>query len=91
MRPIYNSIFKRGESTNQGSNSKSNTTGLTSYPKLRPTNNMNDTWVSHNNFERLGPSDDEASLEMTPLKQADGSIMVTKQVDQRVTSEKHAR
>jgi hypothetical protein len=36
---------------------------------------------AHKNFERLGPSVDEVSVEMKPLKKNAGAIFVTKTTD----------
>lgn len=87
-RPIYNKVFNHG-STNSDSKGLKPSTGPSSYPRLRSTNHGNETWVTHNKFERLGPSVDEMSVEMKPIKK-DGAIFVTTDVSQEVGSDQQS-
>jgi len=83
-RPLYNRVFNHG-STNSGSRGVDPSTNNKSYPRLRPSNNANDTWAGHSNFERLGPSVDGDSVELKGMKKVDKkAIVVTTNIRQEV-------
>jgi len=96
LRPIYNKIFARHQSTNSDPQSQSNMgkgtgkrTQGKAMPSLRPEIYGTNTLVTHGQFERLGRSVDSVSLEMQPLKNQGASkgskgdnIMVTTHIDQ---------
>lgn len=88
-RPIYNKVFNHG-STNSGSRGIDPSSGPSSYPKLRSNSNNIETWVSHKNFERLGPSVDEMSVEMQPINKDTRAIVVTKDLTQEVGTDQQS-